>query len=99
MNLSVVWLHAAAEELKDAVSRYSEINPDLGRRFADAVDHTLTDIRSGPLHFADFGKGRRRAGVSRFPYGLFYLVESDRIVVIACFHGKRNPHGWRERVI
>jgi plasmid stabilization system protein ParE len=35
--------------------------------------------------------------VHRFPYGLFYQVEADRVFVIACFHGKRNPRRWQSR--
>jgi len=31
------------------------------------------------------------------PYGLFFLVEETRIVMIACFHGKRNPKHWQQR--
>jgi len=35
--------------------------------------------------------------VRRFPYGLFYQVEADRILPIACFHGRRNPLRWQGR--
>jgi hypothetical protein len=35
--------------------------------------------------------------VRRFPYGLFFEVQEHRIVVIACFHGKRNPTRWKVR--
>ena len=27
----------------------------------------------------------------RFPYGIFYISEEERIVVLAVFHGSRNP--------
>jgi hypothetical protein len=37
------------------------------------------------------------AGVKRFPYSLFFKVESNRIVVIACMHGRRNPKRWKVR--
>ena len=56
-------------------------------RYKPPVDKLAED----PLHYAVVGKARRRAGVRRFPYGLFFLVEDSRIVVIACFHGKRSP--------
>jgi len=39
----------------------------------------------------------RRVGVRRFPYGLYFIVEDTRIVVIACFHGRRNPRRWQLR--
>jgi plasmid stabilization system protein ParE len=50
-----------------------------------------------PLRFALVDKGRRRTGVRWFPYGLFFLVEESPVVVIACFHGKRDPKRWQQR--
>jgi plasmid stabilization system protein ParE len=35
--------------------------------------------------------------VRRFPYSVFYRVEADRIVVLAVFHGRRNPRIWQAR--
>ncbi len=32
----------------------------------------------------------------RFPYGVFYLTEGERIVVIACFHASRRPKPWQD---
>lgn len=58
---------------------------------------TVDKITDDPLHYAVVEKGLRRAGVRRFPYGLFFLAEETRIVVIACFHGRRNPKHWQLR--
>jgi hypothetical protein len=53
------------------------------------VVETAEAIAVMPLRFAVVDKGRWRAGVRWFPYGLFFLVEETRVVVIACFHGRR----------
>jgi plasmid stabilization system protein ParE len=97
VKLPVVWLPEADAELKEAPARFENIRPELGQRFAEAVVDTVDKITDDPLHYAVVEKGRRRAGVRRFPYGLFFLVEETRIVVIACFHGKRNPKHWHLR--
>jgi plasmid stabilization system protein ParE len=97
VTLPVVWLPEADAELKETVARYESIRPELGLRFAEAVDKTVESIAEAPLRFAVVDQGRRRAGVRRFPYGLFFLAENTRIVVIACFHGKRNPKHWQLR--
>jgi len=94
VTLPVVWLPEADAELKEALARYESIRPELAQRFAEAVVETVETISSAPLHYAVVEKGRRRAGIHRFPYGLFFLVEEARIVVIACFHGRRNPKHW-----
>lgn len=95
----VVWLPEAVAEPKKAKAWYAEIRPELATRFAHAVDETVAKLARDPLHFAVVKKNRRRAGVHRFPYGLFFIVEQDRIVVLACFHGKRNPRRWLTRPI
>jgi putative addiction module component (TIGR02574 family) len=34
----------------------------------------------------------------RFPYGLFYRTLPDALVALACFHARRDPRRWQERV-
>ena len=97
MTFPVVWLPEVDAELKEALARYESIRPSLAQRFAEAVVDTVEEIAAAPLQYAVVEKGRRRAGVHRFPYGLFFLVEETRIVVIACFHGRRNPRHWQLR--
>jgi len=58
---------------------------------------TVDAIAQRPLQFSVVHRGGRRAGVRRFPYGIFFEVQETRIVVIACFHSKRDPSQWRAR--
>jgi plasmid stabilization system protein ParE len=37
------------------------------------------------------------AQVRRFPYSVFYSVESEQIVVLAVFHARRDPAIWKGR--
>jgi len=97
VTLPVYWLPEADAELKNALARYAGIRPELGQRFAEAVEHTVDRNADAPLKYAVVEKERRRAGVHRFPYGLFFLIKETRIVVIACFHGHRNPRHWQIR--
>ena len=97
MTLPVVWLPEADAELKQALAHYDAIRPELGARFIQAVEETIEAVASAPLRFAVVDKDRRLAGVRRFPYGIFFLVEESRVVVIACFHGQRNPKHWQSR--
>jgi hypothetical protein len=67
VTLPVVWLREADAELKEALTRYESIRPELAQRFADAVVDIVEKIARTPLHYAVLEKGRRRAGVHRFP--------------------------------
>ncbi len=97
MTLPVVWIPEANADLKQALAWYENIHPDLGVRFALAVEAAVEAIAENPLRFQVVHKRLRRAGIRRFPYGIFFDVETHRIVMIACFHGKRNPKHWQLR--
>jgi plasmid stabilization system protein ParE len=97
VTLQVVWTPEANEDLLEARAWYDNIRPELGERFALAVEATVEVLAEHPLQFPVVYRNRRRAGVRRFPYGLFFDVQDNRIVVIACFHGRRDPRRWQSR--
>jgi toxin ParE1/3/4 len=97
VTLPIVWIPEANEDLLEARAGYDDIRPKLGERFAFAVEATVEAIAEHPLQFPVVHRSRRRAGVRRFPYGIFFEVEQHRIVVMACFHGKRDPRRWQLR--
>jgi plasmid stabilization system protein ParE len=97
VTLSVVWTPEANEDLLEARAWYDNIRPELGERFASAVEATVEAIEERPLQFPVVYRNRRRAGVRRFPYGIFFESQEHRIVVVACFHGRRNPRRWQSR--
>ncbi|MGA2020493.1 MAG: type II toxin-antitoxin system RelE/ParE family toxin [Candidatus Sulfotelmatobacter sp.] len=97
MTLPVVWLPEADADLKEARAWYDDVRPELGARFARAVESTVEAIVENPLQFQVAYRGRRRAGVRRFPYGIFFEVQEGQVLVIACLHGKRNPKRWQAR--
>ena len=72
--LPVVWLPEADAELTEAQGWYERIGPDLSLRFAQAVEQTVKIIAANPLRFAVVHEGRCRAGVKRFPSGIFFQV-------------------------
>jgi plasmid stabilization system protein ParE len=97
VTLPVFWILEANEDLQEAPAWYDRIRPELGDRFALSVETTVDTITEHPLQFPAVYRDRRRAGVQRFPYGIFFEVQEHRIVVIACFHGRRNPRRWQSR--
>ncbi|MFQ5632611.1 MAG: hypothetical protein ACE5I1_27905 [bacterium] len=40
----------------------------------------------------------RRALLRRFPFGIFYFLDKSSIIVIAVYHGKRDPKSWQSRL-
>lgn len=87
----------AEEELADAMEWYERQRVGLGDQLLEAVKSTMAAIRENPGAFAAVHREIRRALVSRFPYGVFFVVEEERLVVVAIMHLKRDPKRWQQR--
>jgi mRNA-degrading endonuclease RelE of RelBE toxin-antitoxin system len=47
--------------------------------------------------YQSLGKSARRCLIKRFPYGVIYGVDKDKIVIIAVAHLHRKPDYWENR--
>ena len=97
MSLEVVFLRGAESELLAAFSRYEDKIEGLGAEFLVSVDGNLELIKQFPEMAPVYYQEIRRCVVSRFPYGVFYAVESHRIVVHAVLDLRQDPQSIRKR--
>ena len=94
----VVVRRAAAADIEDAYEWYESQRPGLGEEFLAALKSTQSRVIEQPEACPVLHRGTRRALIpQRFPYGLFYRVHGDTIVVVACMHARRDPRRWRRR--
>jgi toxin ParE1/3/4 len=84
-------------DLSEAHAWYSAQRRALGREFLRAVDACFAAIRRNPEAYQVIERKVRRALLRRFPYGVFFEVLADYIVVYAVFHGARDPRAWKRR--
>ena len=94
---SVIFTQAARAELADAQDWYEGESVGLGRRFRQAIGILIERMIDNPRQFPIVLKNVRRALLRRFPYLLFFVVEDDALIVIACFHASRDPSHWQKR--
>jgi plasmid stabilization system protein ParE len=87
----------ADQEVQSARQWYDDQRPGLGVQFADAIDEAVERIASNPLAFPAVYGETRRAVVRRFPYGIYFRVLQDEIIVTAVIHGRRHPRRWQSR--
>ena len=87
---------AAEAEISEAFRWYEDKDEGLGSEFMRALDATLWAIQRAPSGYALVHKQVRRAMLRRFPYGVFYLYESGKMIVIAVFHASRDPKQWQD---
>ncbi len=97
MSRRLVIRTEAEAELLEAFRWYEQQQAGLGEELLECVETTLAQIQDSPERYGAVQGEIRRALVRRFPYGVFYLVRRDAIVVLAVFHASRDPKRWRTR--
>lgn len=85
------------DELYEAALWYEEQRTGLDVDFLEAVENTLCHIEDTPLLYPVVYRDVRRALTDRFPFGVFYRVEGDTVVVLAIVHLHRDPAVWKRR--
>ena len=98
MKLEIIVRPEAAREVQEAFDWYEEKSEGLGLEFLRAADACMAGIKRNPLSSPVMYRDIHRSLLRKFPYALFYMVKAERIIVLACFHAKRNPIDWMRRV-
>ncbi len=97
MSLKVYLRTKAEADLEDAAEWYEKQREGLGQEFLDDVLRAFETIAENPNLYPVVHRYTHRALVQKFPFGIYYRVEKDSIVVIAIMHGSRHPQRWKER--
>ncbi|MFZ2404336.1 MAG: type II toxin-antitoxin system RelE/ParE family toxin [Methylobacter sp.] len=95
--MKIEFLEAAQTELDQAFEWYENQQKDLGVQFLNEFDAAIRRIANYPESYILIEKDVRRCLVKRFPYGILYGVNADKIIVIAVAHLHRKPDYWIDR--
>ncbi len=57
----------------------------------------MAQVAENPEAYPILHRNTRRIRLRRFPYGLFYRLYPDMIVIVACMHARRDPVRWKHR--
>ncbi|HXP60069.1 MAG TPA: type II toxin-antitoxin system RelE/ParE family toxin, partial [Dongiaceae bacterium] len=76
---------------------YNRQVPGLGDAFVDEVEIGIGAILNGPTVWRVVEDDVRRYLIRRFPYGIYYTIEDDVIVIWAVGHLHRDPDYWQHR--
>ena len=88
----------ADAELIESARYYEERARGLGHSFLAVVKTAADLIQANPEAFPLIGNEVRQKLLYRFPYSLLYVIESDRIRILAVAHEKRRPGYWFYRL-
>jgi toxin ParE1/3/4 len=96
MSYKLILRQEAERDLIEAYKWYGEKVPGLGTDFLAVIERALESIQQNPARFPIIYRNVRRALMRRFPYGIFYFLEGENIIVLGVMHTARNPAKWRK---
>jgi plasmid stabilization system protein ParE len=93
----VVLSPAAEEEMLISARDYENTQSGLGDQFLDELIRAGARIAEHPEAWPTISGKIRRCLFNRFPFGLIFRIEAERIYVLAVMHMKRKPNYWNHR--
>jgi len=75
---------------------YETAEAGLGGEFLAEVEVATRLIETFPLAWASLSPRTRRCRMHRFPFGLFYQVRSDEILIVSVMDLRRDPKRWEQ---
>jgi len=84
----------ALDDVRLALEWYDQHAPGVAPAFLLALDAVLAQASRYPESYPVVRPELRRGLLRRFPYGVFYVVEANTLVVLAVVHARRHPATW-----
>jgi plasmid stabilization system protein ParE len=91
-------IDAAERDIEDGYRFYERQSPNLGSYFLDSI---YSDIDSlyyfAGIHIKIFGYYRLLS--KRFPFSIYYKINTEIVLIYAVLDNRRNPSWTRKRLI
>jgi plasmid stabilization system protein ParE len=100
VTFRVVIEKEAEREFSEAVDFYDGREPGLGQRFARDVQDGFRKVCDDPERFPRAGRRARKAKILHWPYSVYFAIkpQAAEIVIVAVWHGSRDPGQLRRRL-
>jgi len=88
----------AENDINSAYDWYEEQRTGLGSEFALELMDSVDRIMDTPQLYSDLYCGIRRALLRKFPFGIYYLLNEVKIIVLSVLHLAMDPGKWKKRI-
>ena len=95
MTREVVLRPEAGDDIREGRRWYESQSAGLGAEYLRSVERCVARIERSPDLYPIVDEATRRARLRRFPFAIYYEVEDEQIVILAVWHYRRDPRGWR----
>lgn len=96
MSIEITLLQGAEADLLEAFILFDE--RAKGEDFYHAIDDAFEQLKAFPESGIEVASRYRRLLLNRFPYGIFYRLHAERLVVIAILDLRLNPESIFKRL-
>lgn len=94
----LVFSKEALLDIEQIAIWYEEQREGLSYDFELCLEDSISQIYRNPELFQVRYKNVKVRFIKRFPYGIHYLKNLDKIIVIGVFHTSRSPIDWSKRL-
>lgn len=96
--MKVKFTPLALWEVDQAAAFHEGRKDGLGVQFYERVDEAVANIRLNPEGYQKLHKDLRRCNLQQFTdWGLWFAVQPDNSLVVACLSSRRAPSLVKER--
>lgn len=85
-------------DIEEIILWYEEQREGLSYDFELCLEAGVNEITRTPTAYQKRYKNVMVLFISRFPYGIHYVINAETIVVIGIFHTSRSPRRWSKRI-
>jgi plasmid stabilization system protein ParE len=87
----------AEADIAEAYQYYESCRENLGSEFILCIEESISRIENNPRQYKTIYKNVHRALVRKFPYGIYYVLINEQIVILGVLHARKNPKHWQSR--
>ncbi|WP_298118006.1 type II toxin-antitoxin system RelE/ParE family toxin [Flavobacterium sp.] len=80
----------AAIEIEEIIAHYFEINKTIAKKFEKDIRNCFLKISKNPESFQFRYKTIRVIWLSKFPYGIYYLFDTDEVYILSFWSSKED---------
>jgi plasmid stabilization system protein ParE len=91
-------LLAAESDIQAAYNRFEEYQEGFGLKFIQDLELAYEYLRHHPRMGRLYKSNQHRFLLSSYPFGIFYAVEGNRIVISAVLDLRQDPEMIRRRL-
>ena len=91
MKYQIIYHTDAQYEIIQAKKWYKEQQNGLEKRFVLSLKETINFILDNPLSFEIKYRNTRVAFTKTFPFGIHYLFDNNKIILLTIMHTSKNP--------